>query len=160
MYTYAHLLNQRIKGYDAQTNQQGNPEDHTSTLKVIPRFTSFPGSPESTTIVKAASNVQCYNPAPLVLSVNNYQLIFPGHTPNVHLIPSRNVSDQNKSIPDLPFSTTQSLGKSSHPSRAVTHLPSSPTYPVPSNPSLGKLSLHRKVKQPRHIPSSKPSYRS
>jgi len=48
--------------------------------------------------VKYASNVQRYNPAPLVLLVNSHWLIVSGHTPNVHLIPSGNANDQNKSI--------------------------------------------------------------
>jgi len=47
--------------------------------------------------------------------VKSYQLNVLGHTPNVHLIPSRNANDQTKSIPSLPFSTTQYLKKSSQP---------------------------------------------
>jgi len=35
--------------------------------------------------------------------------------PNVHLIPFRNANDQKKSIPNLPFSTTQFLEQSNHP---------------------------------------------
>ena len=52
---------------------------------------------------------------PLVLSVNNYYIIVPGHTPNVHMIPSGNANNQNKSIPCIPFSATQFLRKSSYP---------------------------------------------
>ena len=112
IYTYRHLLNQQIKGYDARINQQGNTEAHTSPLKVIPRFTSFPVSLKSTSIVKVTSNVQHYNLTPPVLLVKSYQPIVLGHTPNVHMIQSGYVNDQNKSIPNLPFSATQSLGKS------------------------------------------------
>jgi len=57
IYTYVHLPNRKIKGYDACINQQGNPNDHTSNLKAIQGFTSFPGSPESTAAARAASNV-------------------------------------------------------------------------------------------------------
>jgi len=49
--------------------------------------------------VKSTSNVQRYDPMPLVLSANNYQLIVLGHTTNVHLIPFGNVNDKKKSIP-------------------------------------------------------------
>lgn len=79
------------------------------------------------------------------LSVNIYQLIIPRNTPNVHLIPSRNANDQNKSFLDLPFSATQSLGKSVTPFHAVTHLPSSLTSPILGDPFLSKASSHRKV---------------
>lgn len=91
------------------SNQQGDPETHTFTLKVVPGFTYFQGSPKSIATVKVASNAQHYNPAPLVLSVNSYRIIVQGCTPNVHLIPSGNANDQNKSISDLPFSVTESL---------------------------------------------------
>jgi len=82
--------------------KEENLESHTSTFKVIPGFTSFPRSPQPTVKVKSASNVQHYNLATLVLSMNSYRLIVPGHTPNVHLIPSSNANDQNKSIPTFP----------------------------------------------------------
>jgi len=36
---------------------------------------------------------------PFFLLVNNYQLIVPGHTPNVQSIPSDNDNDKNKYIP-------------------------------------------------------------
>lgn len=75
------MLNQQIKGYDAHINQQGNLEAHTSTLKIIQRFTSFQISTESDVKVKYASNSQRYNHAPLVVLVNTYQLIHPSHTP-------------------------------------------------------------------------------
>jgi len=48
IYTYAHFLNQKIRGYDACINPKWNLEAHTSTLKVILGFTSFLGSLEST----------------------------------------------------------------------------------------------------------------
>jgi len=35
----------------------------------------------------------------LIPSVNIYRLIISGHTPYVHMIPSRNANDQNQSIP-------------------------------------------------------------
>lgn len=41
--------------------------------------------------------------------MNSYRIIVQGCTPNVHLIPSGNANDQNKSISDLPFSVTESL---------------------------------------------------
>jgi len=72
---------------------------------------------------KYASIVQCYNPTPLVLLVNSYPCIVPGHTPNVHLIPSGNSNDQTKSILDFSFFTTQSLEQSSQP-LLCSHLPS------------------------------------
>ena len=64
----------------------------------------------------------------LVLSLNSYQLIVPGRTPNVHLIPSSNANDQNKSICDLPFSTTQSH------ENLVTSFVQSLTFQVPLAP--------------------------
>ena len=79
--------------------QQGSPEDHTLTLKVIPGFTPFPISTESTAKVKLPSNVQRCDIAPLFLLVNSDRLIVPGHTPNVHLIPYSNSIDKKKSIP-------------------------------------------------------------
>ena len=95
--------------------QQGNPQAHTSTPKVIPRFTSFPGISKSTIKVKSASNVQHYNPTPLFLSVNSYRLIVLGHAPNVHMIPSSNANDHHQYILGLPFSSIQSLRQSGHP---------------------------------------------
>ena len=107
-----------------------------------------------------ASNVQRYNPVPLVLWVNSYQLIVWGCTPNVCLIPSRNSNGQNQYISDLPLSTTQSLGKSSHPLRC-SHSPSK----FPGIPYLGwsipwQCFLASEDTKPMHIPTSKPSYRS
>lgn len=78
--------------------------------------------------VKSASNVQDYNPAPIVLSANSYRLIVLGHTSNVHLIPYGNANDQTKSIHDLPFSATQSLGN------LVTSSMQSLTFQVPLAP--------------------------
>ena len=78
--------------------------------------------------VKSASNVQRCNPAPLFLSLNSYQLIVPGRTPNVHLIPYGNANDQNKSIYGLPLFSTQSLR---HP---VTPSVQSLTFQVPLAP--------------------------
>jgi len=66
-----HLLNQQIKDM-MHVLATGNPEAHTSTLKVIPGFTSFLENPESIAKVKVASNVQRCNPPPLFFSVNNY----------------------------------------------------------------------------------------
>ena len=43
--------------------------------------------------IQATYNVQHYNPMLLVLSVNSYQLIVLGCTPNLHLIQSRNSND-------------------------------------------------------------------
>lgn len=118
--------------------QQRNIEAHTSTLKAIGGFTSFPRSLESTIIVKVASNVQQYNHAPLVLPVNNYWLIVLVCTPKIHMIPSHNPNDPNESIPCLPFSTTQSLRKSNHPFHVVTHIQSSPASPILGDTTLGK----------------------
>ena len=139
------MLNQQIREYNARINQQGNLEAHTSTLKVIPGFTSFPGSPESTATVKVASNVQRCNPMPLVLSENNCQLIFLGHNPNVHLIPSGNAHNQNKSICDLPFFATQSLRNPVTLFRVDTHLVSYLESPVLRDSSLGKASQNQKI---------------
>lgn len=104
--------------------------------------------------IQTASNVQCYNPTPLFLSANNYRIIILWCTPNVHLIPFGNANDQRKYIPDLLFSSAQSLEKFSHPFYAITHLPSSPTSSILGDRSLGKASSHRKFKQARHILTS------
>ena len=94
--------------------------------------------------VKSASNVQHYNPTPLFLSWNNYQLIVQGCTPNVHLIPYGNANDQNKSIYDLPFSATQSLRNLVTPSeQSLTFQvplvpPSWAIHPLARFPSIGR----------------------
>lgn len=77
--------------------------------------------------VKSTSNVQHYNPLPLVLLVNSYQLIFPRCTPNVHLIPSGNANDQNKYIRDL---------------LSLLHSPSRIQSPLPCNHSPSKFCQH------------------
>jgi len=135
--------------------QHENPKAHTSTLKVIPGFTSFLGSPESTVKVNSASNVQPYNPTPLVLLVNSYWLIVPGRTPNVHLIPSSNANDKKKN-PSLAFHSLlhSPSGNLVTSFRVVTHLPSCASTPISGSPSLGKASLHQKIQKLRHIPAS------
>jgi len=125
---------------------------------VVPGFTSFPGGPESTITFKVASNVQRYNPAPLVLSINNYWIILPGHTPNVHLIPSSNSNDQSKYIHNLPLFAIQFASKSVHP-LLCSHSPSK----FPRIPYLGRsiplqAFLTLEYTKSRHIPTSKPSY--
>ena len=110
--------------------------------------------------VKFSFNVHRYNLAPLVLSVNNYRLIVLGHTPNVHFIPSRNANDQNKYIIDLPFSATQSLGKSGHP-LPCSHTPSKfrwHPHPRQSIPWQGFLTSEDT--ETKAYPCLKPSYRS
>ena len=93
----------KIKGTMPISINQGIQRLTPPPSKIVLGFTSFPGSPKSIVKVKYASDVQHYNPAPLFLIVNNYQLIVLGHIPKVHLIPSGNDNDQNKSISNLPF---------------------------------------------------------
>jgi len=97
--------------------------------------------------VKSASNVQCYNIVPLVLSMNSYRLIVPGCAPNVHLIPYWNVNDRKDPstvFPSLVHSPSKNLVIPFH---AVTHLPSSTSTPIVGNLSLGKASLHLKIQK-------------
>jgi len=57
IYTYAHFLNQKIQGYDVFIINKGINKLTHPPSKVMPRFTSLLGSPESNTKVKVASNV-------------------------------------------------------------------------------------------------------
>lgn len=81
----------------------------------------------------------------LVLSENSYRIIVLGRMPNVHLIPSRNANDQTNisaTFPSLLHSPLRNMITHFH---AVTHLPSSPKSPSPSESSLGKTSSHWKI---------------
>lgn len=127
--------------------------------KLVPRFTSFPGSPESTVTVKVSSNVWHYNLAPLVPSTNSYRLIVSGCTPNVHLITSGNANDQTNISATFPSLLHNPSGNTVTPFRVVTHLPSSPKSPNSSDPSLGKAFSHRKI-QNQGIYMPQPSYQS
>lgn len=104
-YTHIHLLNQQIndmKSYQSTRESRSShlhPQSNTR-IQLLPRKSRIHCK------VKSASNVQRYNPAPLILLANSHWLIVPGHTPNVHLLPSGNANDQKKSICDLPFFAT------------------------------------------------------
>ena len=100
--------------------------------------------------VKFASNVQCYNPMPLVLSANSYRIIVLGHTLNVNLIPYGNANDQK--FFSITFPSLRHIPSGyGHAFRAVTHFPSSVGTPILGSPSLIEASSHWKIQKPRHI---------
>lgn len=92
IYAYTHFLNQQIRIYDVCICNKG-------IERLIPQPSSntkihlFPRKSRIHFHNQTASNFQHYNPVPLVLSMNNYQLIILGCNPNVDLIPYGNSHD-------------------------------------------------------------------
>ena len=80
--------------------------------------------------------------------MNSYQFFVPRRTPNVHLIPSSNANDQNKSISDLPFSATQSLENLVTPSvqslnfQVLLAPPSRVVHPLARLPHIERYNKH------------------
>lgn len=131
IYTYAHLLNQQIKGYEPASVIR-DLEAHTSTLKVIPGFTSFPGNLESIVIVKLHPMTSAIILRLLYSQWTFTNSLFQGALPLCIWFNMEILMTKMKISLAFPSLLHNPSGNPVTPFHVVTHLPSSLTSPIPS----------------------------
>jgi len=140
--------------------QQGNLEAHTSTLKVIPRFTSFQRSPWSI----ARSNLHPTSNTIILRHLSCQWTItsslFHGTLPMCIWFYLEILMTKTNPSPILLSLLHSLLGNLVTTFYASTHLPSFATTPISGNPSISKASSHRKKQKTRYINALKLSYQS